>query len=170
MGILAGMQVRTARPSDARTVEGLRLRTWQAAYRGLVPDSFLDALTLSDESLRRWATRLAEPGIRTLVGVDDDGRLLGLAVAGPARDEDATGSRELYALYVDAGSWRSGAGTALLAEVGPVDLLWVLEGNVRARGFYERRGFRPDGARTILQLDGPVAEVRYRAAEGAPLG
>ena len=41
--------------------------------------------------------------------------------------------------------------------------LWVLEGNVRSRAFYERQGWQPDGSvkrDTIGNAD--VLEVRYR--------
>ena len=52
-------------------------------------------------------------------------------------------------------SWGAGHGSALheaamdhLAKEGFGEaVLWVLEGNERARRFYERRGWRADGAR-----------------------
>jgi ribosomal protein S18 acetylase RimI-like enzyme len=51
-------------------------------------------------------------------------------------------------VYVDPGRWGHGIGTALY-DVAMADLaarfseatLWVLEGNVRARGWYNRLGF-----------------------------
>jgi RimJ/RimL family protein N-acetyltransferase len=39
--------------------------------------------------------------------------------------------------------------------------LWVLEGNARARRFYEAAGLVPDGARQLLEMGTPVPEVRY---------
>ncbi|RAS29045.1 hypothetical protein BCL80_107157 [Streptomyces avidinii] len=40
--------------------------------------------------------------------------------------------------------------------------LWVLKENVRARRFYERAGFRPDGAEETFEAGGArVPEVRY---------
>ena len=40
--------------------------------------------------------------------------------------------------------------------------LWVVKGNTRARGFYERAGFTPDGAEEPYEVDGElVPEVRY---------
>jgi ribosomal protein S18 acetylase RimI-like enzyme len=42
--------------------------------------------------------------------------------------------------------------------------LWVLEANRRARAFYERHGFGPDGCRdtyTPTGSDAVVAQVRY---------
>ena len=50
-----------------------------------------------------------------------------------------------------------------LTEAGQPDVtLWVLEANEQARRFYVAAGFRPDGARQLLDLGGPVTEVRYQ--------
>jgi len=50
-----------------------------------------------------------------------------------------------------------------LAEYGePRAVLWVLADNEVARGFYERGGWRPDGATRVEPVnDKPVPQVRY---------
>jgi ribosomal protein S18 acetylase RimI-like enzyme len=76
---------------------------------------------------------------------------------------------ELYAIYVSPASWSTGAGRALMeavltslkADGYPRVVLWVLAENARARKFYERAGFTPDGATNILAGLGGVLEVRY---------
>jgi ribosomal protein S18 acetylase RimI-like enzyme len=40
--------------------------------------------------------------------------------------------------------------------------LWVLRDNERARRFYDRAGFTPDGATNVLTRLGDVPELRYR--------
>jgi ribosomal protein S18 acetylase RimI-like enzyme len=80
--------------------------------------------------------------------------LLGFVTFGESRDEDARGLGEIYALYVDPSRHRGGVGRRLmeearrrLAEDGFGEaILWVLQGNERAAGFYEREGWRRDGA------------------------
>ncbi|NMO37509.1 hypothetical protein HG826_28780 [Streptomyces sp. GMY01] len=48
------------------------------------------------------------------------------------------------------------------ADGRPRMFLWVLKGNTRARRFYERAGFRADGAEEPFEADGvTVPEVRY---------
>lgn len=81
----------------------------------------------------------------------------------------AGGTGELYALYVTPAWWSAGVGRALmdavlaaLREAGYVSaVLWVLVDNARARRFYERAGFVPDGAINILAGLGGVRELRY---------
>ena len=77
---------------------------------------------------------------------------------------------ELYALYVRPAWWSTGTGRALMDRVLARSVaagyssvtLWVLRDNRRARRFYERAGFAPDGATNVLTGLGDVLEVRYR--------
>ena len=77
---------------------------------------------------------------------------------------------ELYALYVRPAWWSTGTGRALMdrvlarsARAGYSSItLWVLRDNRRARRFYERAGFAPDGATNVLTRLGDVLELRYR--------
>jgi GNAT superfamily N-acetyltransferase len=77
---------------------------------------------------------------------------------------------EVYAIYVMPDSWRSGAGTALLATavnhwraLGTTRLvLWVLEANTQGRAFYEARGWQADGQRQEVDFGGFArTEIRY---------
>jgi GNAT superfamily N-acetyltransferase len=79
---------------------------------------------------------------------------------------------ELYALYVDPGWWSTGTGRALMAaaverltaSAYQRAVLWVLDGNARARAFYEKAAWQPDGALNVLMGLGGVREVRYARA------
>ena len=160
------MHIRPASPDDALAIETIRVRGWQRAYRHVFPAADLDALPIDPE---RWRSRILVPpaGWSTVV-CEDDARVVGFASTGPSRDEDEFG--EVYAIYVDPDAWSTGAGRALMrsAEAALADdyraaLLWVLEDNPRARNFYERAGFAPDGARKAEERFGVrAAEVRYR--------
>ncbi len=157
------MAVRPATAADVRAADAVRVAGWKAAYRDLVPQAYLDRLMVTDARVAWLTDRLEDQDAQTLVAVEGKA-VVGMAVHGPGRDPDLPGLRELYALYVHPSHWRRGTGTELLAACGPVDMLWVLEGNERGRAFYERHGFRPDGTAKTLDLDGPVLEVRYRLA------
>ena len=92
------------------------------------------------------------------------------AAAGPLTPAGRAGEvGELYALYVAPAWWSAGAGRALMGSVLAAleaeryrrVILWVLAGNARARRFYDRAGFAPDGGTNILTGLGGVLEVRY---------
>ena len=162
-------QIRPAVAADATGLAEVHVRTWQAAYRGIVPDAYLDSLSASDREAS-WAKILAN-GSNTVVA-DVDGAIRGFASSGPSHDDDArpeTG--EVYALYVDP-DWQSrGTGQMLfsdsleaLAREGFSEAtLWVLEKNAPSRGFYEATAMKCDGGRKALAIGGEeLCEVRYR--------
>ena len=75
------------------------------------------------------------------------GGALSAAGSGASRDNDLDVGLELYALYVRSSAYGAGVGYALFEQVvgDRACSLWVLAGNERAVGFYERQGFRLDG-------------------------
>jgi GNAT superfamily N-acetyltransferase len=158
-------------PADCDRVAEIRVGGWRSAYRGLVPQSCLDSLDVAQDAERcRTRFRQPGPGVLNLVA-EEDGHVVGWACHGPLRKAEVrTGDAELYAIYVDPGRYGAGVGQALLQESvrlctaagHPRMHLWVLKGNARARRFYERLGFRPDGTEQSFEVDGvPVPEVRY---------
>jgi GNAT superfamily N-acetyltransferase len=166
------MYLRPAEPDDAMDVAGVHVRSWQAAYRGLLPDAYLDGLRAEDRAQRY---RFGSDDVRdpaTIVATED-GTICGFATTAPARDSDAQDDGELFALYVDPEWWGRGFGAALIAAARGrlVDLgfrnavLWLLAGNARADRFYRIDGWLPDGpARTDSVWGVTVDEVRYRRA------
>ena len=84
---------------------------------------------------------------RVLVALDGT-ESVGLASGGISRDADASTPWELYSLNVQTSAQGTGLADDLLtAALGdrPASV-WVLTANVRARSFYRRHGFAPDGA------------------------
>jgi GNAT superfamily N-acetyltransferase len=171
---MAEVTVRRAGAVDAPEVARVQVTGWHEAYTGRMPQSILDGLNV-DRSTRWWhmiisgGEPLDAPG--EVWVAECDGTVIGFASAGTSRDEDRVpGERELYAIYVLAEHYGSGAGQALLdAAIGrSAASLWILEDNPRARAFYERNGFRSDGSEKDDDRWGePIREVRLvRAAVG----
>ena len=84
------MEIRPAQAADALGVATVHVRSWQAAYKGLLPDLYLDQL---DVERRRagWARNIDEahwPRTGTLVATEASGNVIGFAHVGPARDDD----------------------------------------------------------------------------------
>ncbi|MHB8452574.1 MAG: GNAT family N-acetyltransferase [Mycobacteriales bacterium] len=173
-------RVRTAVLADAARLGQVHTAAWQAAYRGLIPDSYLDSLD-AQRAGDRWHTQLAAGGgggrhvspegeAWVLVAEDDPGLIAGFAAVGPARGQEDDAIGELWAINLDPAMWSRGLGRVLLAaatgrleELGfSQAILWVLDTNDRARRFYEAAGWRPDGATKVDQERGiPLREVRY---------
>ncbi|WP_184590184.1 GNAT family N-acetyltransferase [Streptomyces violarus] len=158
--------------ADCDRVAEIRIRGWQSAYRGLIPQSYLDGLSVAEDAeLRRAYFAQADGSVVNLVAEDAGGELVGWACHGPFRDgEVRTPDAELYAIYVHPEHLGRGVGRTLLTESvercsragrGRL-LLWVLKENGRARRFYERAGFHADGAEEPFEVEGTtVPEVRY---------
>jgi GNAT superfamily N-acetyltransferase len=161
------MRIRSATGTDAEGIADVQERAWQAAYRHVFPVDELDRGGFIFPT--SWRDRLDRPplGWSTFVAVEGE-RIVGFASVGPSRDERDIG--ELYAIYVAPEAWSTGAGRALIetAEARLIEdydeaTLWVLDDNPRARRFYQRAGWAPDGAAKSEERWGVRAgEVRYR--------
>jgi ribosomal protein S18 acetylase RimI-like enzyme len=168
--------LREGRRADAARIAALHILSWQTAYRGQLPDAFLDGQSLARRTAE-WEARVGVGGERLLL-LEDNDAVLGFAAFGPSRDPDADPAIvwQLYNLHVLPDRRGGGLGgrlfDAAVAEGRRARrsalTLWVAEGNGPAREFYRRRGMRPDGREQIHRLDTGVAlpEVRYRIPIG----
>lgn len=151
------------------------MRTWQAAYRGLMPDDFLEQLDVAERA-ERWRRNLSGTQGDHFVIEDEPGRVAGFCSVLPSPNpDDGETVGVIAALYVDPPHWRRGFGAALMqvatdrARERGFRELWlrVLEGNESARRFYEGQGFRPDGsAQSETYGDAVLPVLRYRAWVG----
>lgn len=139
------MQIIAATPqTDFAAVADLYYRTWQVAYRKLVPKAYLDSLTPAT-----WHPEKRQQN--TLLAMDGD-QIVGVCSFGPARLAAYRGRGELYSLYVDPQSQHQGIGRALL-QAGLTRLaaqyatyyLVVLTGNLPAISLYNSAGFHATG-------------------------
>jgi GNAT superfamily N-acetyltransferase len=167
--------IRPATREDAPAIARVHILGWQQAYRGQLPDAFLEAL---DANLERrtanWAAqidRASQSGRRVRVA-EQDGSLVGFVGFGPA-DGEAEDLKlgEIYAIYLDSAHWGRGIGRSLFRSATQelrgagfnAAVLWVLETNERARRFYEIAGWNPDGQTRREEREQIVLkEVRYR--------
>ena len=156
--------IRRATVEDARAIAEVHIASWQAAYRGLMPDRVLDELTIERREAD-WRGWLDEGGERhhTLVA-ERDGKIEAFCTLEmPSREadepEDVAG---IPALYAHPDAFGRGAGPALMdtaieamCERGYREsILWMLEGNRRAEGFYLRRGWTRDGGARRAEYPG----------------
>ncbi|MEW1640742.1 GNAT family N-acetyltransferase [Streptomyces sp. NPDC091219] len=172
------VRIRPMTLADCDRVSEIRVLGWQFAYRGLMPQPFLDALSATADAGRRRARFMEGDGsvLNLIASVGDE--IVGWAALGPYRDDELrAGDAELYAIYLDPKHVGTGAGRALMREAlrrcaalgHDRVFLWVVRGNARARRFYERAGWRADGAEEPYEVAGvSVPELRYvRELRGA---
>ena len=160
------MEVRAASVDDAEAVAAVHVLSWQGAYRGLIPDAYLDTL-----SVRRrheiWSRIPAEADLpRTGAFVLQDGlEVIGFTHVAPTRDEGLPASTgEVTALYVAPSAWGVGGGRRLLdtaKSATPRLSSWGRAG--LAASVSLRRADRPASGRTRPSRSdrcprGPVAE------------
>lgn len=164
------LNLRSATPDDAQTMASVHIAAWRAAYRGLVPDSFLAALDHGRRTAR--FQEFLGAGAHNTYIIEHDNETVGHLTIGPCRDADlderAVG--EIWGIYLAPKHWRRGIGTGVCRRAerilrargfGPI-VLWVFEGNASARRFYEAMGYAPDGATKTIEVGAPLPAVRYR--------
>ena len=168
-------RLRRATSEHAPALARLMVDAWQAAYRGLVPDTHLSRL-----NAERWEARFRESlATRTeeTYAVEVRGAVVGLLTLGACRDhdEDQEATGEIWGIYLAPSYWRRGIGSwvcnegeRMLRERGYSQVvLWVFERNEQARRFYDSLGFRPDGATKTHQVGTALAAMRYRKRLGS---
>jgi GNAT superfamily N-acetyltransferase len=165
-------RARHAAPVDAASIAGVHVESWRSTYRGLLPDAFLDALSVQDRETM-WRRNLeaiaAERSSSCLLVAEvEAGEIVGFSSAGPEREKGSPFEGELYALYLLREHQRKGVGRSLflaaaqhLESIGCTSMrVWVLKGNP-AIAFYERLGGVPAGEKSISIADEEYLEIAY---------
>jgi GNAT superfamily N-acetyltransferase len=163
------VQIRPMVATDAQRVGRMHHHAWIDTYGGFLPAGYLETTWTVRDAVTFWEdllARPAEPELSRLVAVLG-GRVVGFVVAGRARELDGRPAPvrpvELRALYVAARHLGSGLGQRLLDEGLSAEQaaeLWVFARNARARAFYDRNGFRADGAEFTDHRFPDLPEVR----------
>ena len=169
--------VRLARPEDATAIADAHVRGWLTAYRGFIPDTVLDGLSV-ERRTSHWRETIASQTAADLVGrtwvVEEAGAVRGFAGTGAIRDppDDLASAGEVLVIYLAPEARGQGLGRAIFSHAvedlrgrgfHPI-VVWVFEANAVARRFYEAAGFLPDGARQPVDFgDVSLPEIRYRS-------
>jgi GNAT superfamily N-acetyltransferase len=154
-----GPAIRRAVPADAVAVADCHTLCWREAYAGLVSDDYLYSAAVERRRLSRWQERLA--GTRVVWLAEDAKLVIGVASTDVAQEPEAPVPIHLTSLYLRSAYHGTGLADRLLtAALGAQPaFLWVFADNPRARRFYARHGFVPDGA-GMTDPDTGLAEVR----------
>jgi GNAT superfamily N-acetyltransferase len=163
------MQFVEADENDADAIAALHAASWRSAYRGILPDVFLDGDVVANRQ-HVWRQRLRAPlPNQVVVKALRDGTLCGFACT--YLDADPQWGALLDNLHVSPSGTGLGVGAQLLADArarahasrrGSPLHLWVFEANTRARRFYDRHGGHVTEHAIVEVLPGiSVPELRY---------
>lgn len=135
--------------SDIVDLAEVHVKAWRETYLGLLPQSFLDALSI-DRRAETWRQIVSAPVPDSIcLGVWVDDRLVGFMHAGPVGSPVLGSDLELKSIYLLQAVQGAGLGKKLMGEFirfaqsrgkSRASLL-VLKGN-RTAGFYEKLGWR----------------------------
>jgi putative acetyltransferase len=149
--------IREARPDEAWLLAAVQELASVAALGHVFPADRYPYPRAAVQA--HWAAAAADPAKRTLIALDDDEPLGAACVY----------EEWLQGLYIVPDCWGTGLGGELhdralevVRELGSeLCHLWVLEDNVRARRFYERRGWRENGTTRVVEFPPYPLDVGY---------
>ena len=171
--------LRQAEAADALVMSRIYAESWKVAFRGDVPDGYLDGL-----SENHWVTffeKALTEGSLSAKLIFDKERAVGAVAYGAAQTTlpaggtlvgsggDYSAFGEVASLYLLPDDYHKGYGRELLESVRDELLenyegvyLWVLRENERARAFYEKLGFVPTEDACLCEIDGKtLTDIRY---------
>jgi GNAT superfamily N-acetyltransferase len=159
--------------NDIPDIARIHVMSWKDTYRGLVPQDYLDGLSIEVrkkgwESIFRDETNEDSNVFMAYV----DNVPAGFVSFGQARDENMKGKGEIYAIYLLKEFWSKGIGFSLFERASKTLLkegfsecyLWVLDTNKNAIDSYSRWGGTLDGALSKNENIGsqPIREIVVR--------
>jgi L-amino acid N-acyltransferase YncA len=162
------VDVRDARPDDAKSIAELNAAAWRIAFRGIVSDDTLANLDEPPDGRREVLENLAENAVQLVA--EDDGKVVGWLAAQPCEDDDKDPAKvfEVRACYVAPSSWRNGVGRLLVnamfqrlasrqwSEIA----VWAARDTPASLAFYRSLKFEKDGRSKDHRLaDGSVVPV-----------
>lgn len=158
------MEIITLTQTLAHEASYIYAKSWKAAYRGIIPQKYLDSL-----SLNHWTAFLKNSPFENFL-LKDKGVYVATSSIVKARDPKYGGYGEIVSVYVLPEYFNKGYGTVLFNRMTEIlrsmelnkMYLWVLEENRNARRFYEKFGFAPNGdKKEIIIGDKKLAEICY---------
>ena len=169
-GNMVDITIRKALPEDANIYTDCLISCWQSAYKGIVPDEYLESMIKErDQRVGRFKKVFTNPGDCEYYCVMNAENMIGFLTINKSRCADSSYIGEIWAIYLIEEFCGKGFGKDLLdfeiqelRRVEPKEIfLWVFEDNKRARRFYEKNNFRFDGTTREVKYGMPLIQFRY---------
>lgn len=142
------IDIRKVKQGDADTLAYIQTESWKTAFKGIIDAEMLDKCTNIDKARLMYQRLLDEnKGNGYLLTVDN--KSLCIAYWDKVRDLELALKAELICIHSLPDNWHKGFGSKMMDMVlddikksGYFEVvLWVFKDNLRARAFYEAKGF-----------------------------
>ena len=138
------MNIREANAEDIESIANLYVMNWKKTYIGLLPDNFLNGLTVN-KGINKWKEYLDKEKHRIFVAYENE-KFLGFSAC--KEDEELKNCLYLDSLHVSEASRGKGVGTKLINTVGSYAYIkgyehmsiCIIKGNDNAKRIYEKMG------------------------------
>ena len=160
--------IRLAVPDDAPDMAEVHMRSWEAAYKDIIPADYIREKNTESPAL--WE-KILNGANTTQYIIKKDGKTAGMLGMGKSRDDDVSdGTYELMGLYLLPEYFRQGIGTQAMefafGKARSLDMkiitVWLLEDNFNAKMFYEKFGFVADGKSNERDFGKTLKSIRMR--------
>ena len=160
--------IRLAVPDDAPDMAEVHMRSWEAAYKDIIPSDYIREKNAGRPAL--WEKILCSDNTTQYI-IKKDGKTAGMLGMGASRDDDVSkDTYELMGLYLLPEYFRQGIGTQAMefafAKARSLEMkimtVWLLEENLNAKMFYEKFGFVADGKSNERDFGKPLKSIRMR--------
>jgi len=162
------VEIRLARPSDAPDMAEIIMRSWETAYKDILPPEYIrEKNAVRPEQYKRAIT---DENTNSYIIRRGD-KTVGVMRIDSPQDGDADGScYELHNIYLHPDYFRQGIGTLAMEfafqkarDLGKkIMLVWVISDNINAIRFYEKCGFAADGCKREKDAGKILTSIRMR--------
>jgi len=163
--------IHKALPEDAQNYADCHISCWQTAYKGIVPDEYLEKMLVDRQKMvDRYKERLTNPGTCEHYCVLYEEKMIGFITIDKSIKNDDLNNTGIWAVYLIEEFRNRGFGKKMLdfsikelKSVAPKEIsLWVFEENVKARRFYEKNNFIYSNIKREVDWYGkPLSQLKY---------
>ena len=162
------INIRLALPADAPDMAEIHARSWEAAYKDIIPGEYIQEKSATRPAL--WKRIITDENTSRYV-IETGGKVVGFLHIDPPQDDDLDDSfYELHGIYLHPNVCRQGIGSqamdfayGIARNLGKTTMtLWVFAENANSIKFYEKCGFAADGATKTLDCGKTMQCIRMR--------
>ncbi|MDD2503811.1 MAG: GNAT family N-acetyltransferase [Clostridia bacterium] len=161
--------IRLAVPTDAPDMAEVHMRSWEVAYKNIIPAEYINEKNATRPELYK---RIITNDNKTQYVIRKCGETVGImcVVATPQDDDADAGTCELEGIYLHPNYYRQGIGTQAMSfafDLGrsmnkKTMTLWVFTENTNTIKFYEKCGFVADGKTKTYDMGKAMGCIRMR--------